>query len=150
MRTSYKILFACLLSLFSEKFFAQFTDENTFIINQYFKNTVSEIIPAVSSDLKNELILGYVISKNNFLNISQIGSNNYINIKANSDLQNIEQQGSNNNYEFISYYGKKETNFEIQQFGNYNVIEVLGENTIINNLKIVQKSDFKRITITNY
>jgi len=116
MRNSYKILFACLLSLFSEKICAQFTDENTFIINQYFKNTVSEIIPTLSSDLKNEPILSYIISKNNFLNISQTGNNNYINVKANSSFQNIEQQGSNNNYEFISYYGKKDTNFEIQQF----------------------------------
>jgi len=150
MKTSYSILFVCLLSVFSIKINAQLTDENTFVINQYFKNTVKHKTPVLSSDLKNVSILNYVISNNNLLNISQIGNNNHINVKANSNIQNINQNGNHNNYEFISYNGKKDLNFEIQQSGNYNLIQVLGENSIIDNLKIVQKSDFKRITITNY
>jgi len=119
-------------------------------INQYFKNTVKHKTRVLNSDLKNVSILNYVISNNNLLNISQIGNNNHINVKANSNIQNINQNGNHNNYEFISYNGKKDLNFEIQQSGNYNLIQVLGENSIIDNLKIVQKSDFKRITITNY
>ncbi|REE80267.1 hypothetical protein BX611_1907 [Lutibacter oceani] len=150
MKTTYKILFVCLLSFFSVKLYAQITDENTFIIHQYFKNTITEKAPIIYNDLKIEAALNYSISKNKLLNISQIGTNNYINVKANSNIQNINQIGNHNNYEFISYYGKKDSNFEIQQYGNYNLIQVLGENTIINNLKIVQRSDFKTITITNY
>lgn len=126
---------------------AQQTDENTFVINKYFQNINSEIqLPSTS----NENLAQYGYQNSAELNILQSGNYNYINVKTNANNQNVGQQGNYNNYEFISFYGRDDLNFEVKQIGNGNSIQILGENSIIDNMKIIQKSDYKTITISNY
>lgn len=126
---------------------AQQSDENTFVINKYFQNINSEIqLPSTS----NENLAQYGYQNSAELNILQSGNYNYINVKTNANNQNVGQQGNYNNYEFISFYGRDDLNFEVKQIGNGNSIQILGENSIIDNMKIIQKSDYKTITISNY
>jgi len=137
------------LVLFSLKSNAQQTDENTLIINRYFQSLNSEQILLTENNLK------YAQSDLNTpnsteINILQSGNFNNININSSANNQSIGQVGNYNSYEFISFYGRDDLNFEAQQIGENNLIQILGENSLINNMKIIQKSDFKTITITNY
>lgn len=151
MRTTLKILLIFgIISISFLKINAQNTDENTFIIDQYFNNGPLENVLNANFNPANELFTANNISGKTYVNISQVGNNNVVDVKANSEIQNINQKGNKNNYEFISFYGRNDLNFEIQQLGNSNLIQVLGENSLINNLKIIQKSNFKSITVTNY
>ncbi|NLP58077.1 hypothetical protein [Lutibacter sp. B1] len=140
----------CVLSF---KINAQQTDENTYIINKYFQNinNSEQLLGTESKSLnQNQEPINYNIANKADLNIVQFGNYNYINVKSNSINQDIGQVGNYNNYEFLTYYGRSDLNFEVQQIGNNNYIQVLGENSLIDNMKIIQKSDFKTITITNY
>lgn len=140
-------------SVLSFKINAQQTDENTYIINKYFQNinNSEQLLGTESKSLnQNQEPINYNIANKADLNIVQFGNYNYINVKSNSINQDIGQVGNYNNYEFLTYYGRSDLNFEVQQIGNNNYIQVLGENSLIDNMKIIQKSDFKTITITNY
>jgi len=103
-----------------------------------------------NGNLTEEELRNFNAVNNAELNILQSGNYNLINVKTNSNNQNVGQVGNYNSYEFISYYGRDDLNFEVQQIGSGNFIQVLGENSLINNMKIIQKSNSKTITITNY
>lgn len=144
------VLSLLIISLFSIKIAAQQTDENTLIINRYFHNISAEQAQLNNGNLTEQELRNLNAVNNAELNILQSGNYNLINVKTNSNNQNVGQVGDYNSYEFISYYGRDDLNFEVQQIGSDNFIQVLGENSLINNMKIIQKSNSKTITITNY
>jgi hypothetical protein len=147
--TNTSILLAAVIALFTYNVSSQQIDENTLVINKYFQNVnAEETLPLLTNISQTQENLN---TQNNIeLSILQAGNYNIVNINSTVNSQNINQLGNSNSYEFISFYGRNDLNFEAQQIGNNNFIQVLGENSIINNMKIIQKSDFKTITITNY
>lgn len=135
------ILFFSTLSVQSQQ-----TDENTHIINQYFQqNKLSTTARAANSSFQE------IQSDVNIVTLNQVGSNNQIDVKSNlNDSQGVNQVGDNNHYQFINYYNNSPSNFNILQQGNSNSLQIYGENSIINNINIIQKSNFKTLIIKNY
>lgn len=125
----------------------ELTDENTYIINQYFQlNKESSLFENNAKTTSNRLQ-----SQNNFVSLNQVGNNNQIDIKQKGgDSQTVNQLGNNNYYNFINYYNNTPSNFNIVQQGNANNLQIYGENSIINNISIFQKSNFKTLIIKNY
>ncbi|WP_372792483.1 hypothetical protein [Lutibacter sp.] len=145
------ILLVILSILFNLTFFTgnaqEITDENTHIINQYFQlNKESSWLESnVALPINNKQ------AQSNSVTLNQIGNNNQIDIKQNvADSQTVNQLGNSNYYNFINYYNNTSSNFNIVQQGNSNNLLIYGENSIINNISIVQKSDFKTLIIKNY
>ncbi|MFK5958645.1 MAG: hypothetical protein QM495_07210, partial [Lutibacter sp.] len=125
---------------------AQQTNEDTYIINQYFQlNKEALLLENNAPSLSN------FQSQDNFIILNQIGNNNEIDIKSNiNDSQTVTQLGDNNYYNFINYYNNSPSNFNILQQGESNSLQIYGQNSIINNISIVQKSNFKTLVIKNY
>jgi len=149
MKNPHKTVF--ILFILSFSFFygnaQELTDENTHIISQYFQlNKESSLFENNAKTTKNRLQ-----SQNNFVSLNQVGNNNKIDIKQKGgDSQTVNQLGNNNYYNFINYYNNTPSNFNIVQQGNANNLQIYGENSIINNISIVQKSNFKTLIIKNY
>lgn len=150
MKKSYYLLpvFLVLLNLTFFNGNAQQSDEDAFIINQYFQlnnNDASLLlenkVPAIST----------IQSQANIPKLNQIGNNNQIDIKSSAnDAQTVSQFGNNNDYQFINYYNSSVSNFNIMQQGNANSLQIYGENSLIKNMSIVQKADFGTLIIKNY
>jgi len=149
MKNPHKTVF--ILFILSFSFFygnaQELTDENTHIISQYFQlNKESSLFENNAKTTSNRLQ-----SQNNFVSLNQVGNNNQIDIKQKGgDSQTVNQLGNNNYYNFINYYNNTPSNFNIVQQGNANNLQIYGENSIINNISIVQKSNFKTLIIKNY
>ncbi len=141
-------IFLLLLNLTSFNSNAQQTDENIYIINQYFQlNKESSLLENKRTPTTNN----NKQEQSNFITLNQIGNKNEIDIKQNvANSQTVSQLGNNNYYNFINYYNNIPSNFNIIQQGNANNLQIYGENTIINNISIIQKSDFKTLIIKNY
>ena len=78
--------------------------------------------------------------------VSQIGNNNILDIKGGlGDVQNVIQKGNRNYYDFIDYYNSDKSNMNILQEGKANSLHVYGTNSFTDNIKILQKSDYKTI-----
>ncbi|SNR84337.1 hypothetical protein [Lutibacter flavus] len=152
MKKTFKIflVFTLLVSVISYTSNAQQTDENTYIINQYFQKINTDNGKIAKGDLFNQQNINSKSNYNSEVAILQTGNYNSVNVKANPKKLDISQIGNSNNYEFITYYNSNKLNFEAQQIGNNNQLQVFGQNSIINNMKIVQFSNNKTITITNF
>lgn len=151
MKTSHYILVLfMLLSVSFLKVTAQQVDENTKMIEKYFENINSEQILLDQDNTSSKIATNFKSLTNSELNILQKGNFNLVNIKANISNLSVNQIGNSNNYEFLSYYGRNDLTFEVQQIGDNNLVQVLGENSIMDKMKIIQKSNAKTITITNY
>lgn len=134
----------CFLCFISFKMQSQQIDSNTHIINQYFQ------LNKESASVVNSYIRG-VQPQINEVTLNQVGNNNKIEVKSvGNDSQGVNQVGNNNYYQFINYYNNTPSNFNILQQGNSNSLQIYGENSIINNIGIVQKSNFKTLIIKNY
>lgn len=122
---------------------AQETDENTFIINQYFQNNQN-----------NYSLMNRTAVSNNaetYVNLIQTGYNNNIRLNSlNEDTQTVHQVGNKNDYENFVYFNKEKTNKTINQEGNMNSLLIFGENSMMKNLIINQKADFQSIVIKNF
>lgn len=144
---SYISLFiVCALFFNASSVRSQQVDENTHIINQYFQLSKQSVsVNTADTSIRD------VQSQMNVVTLNQVGNNNQIDVKSNlNDSQEVNQVGNNNHYEFINYYNNSPSNFNILQQGNSNSLQIYGENSIINNISIVQKSNFKTLTIKNY
>ena len=150
MKKVHYILFLPLLflSLLSFNVSAQeLTNENTYLINQYFQ--LNKEATSVVQDV-NKQALNYT-NQNTVVSLNQIGNENEIEIKSNADnSQQITQQGNQNQYSFISYYNSNPSNFNILQQGTSNSLQIYGQNSIIENISIIQKSSAKTLIIKNY
>ena len=126
---------------------AQISDSNTEAINQYFQVNINE--PAKASQLTNQKSDRNVGSN---VEIVQTGIENNININSlqAGDEQVVTQAGQKNNYEYYNYYSKEDSSMQVNQEGTLNSVQVFGENSLMKDAKINQKSDFKSIVVKNY
>lgn len=139
------IFFVCALFFSTLSVLGQ-VDENTHLINQYFQLN-KEATSVVATKAANATFQ----SKINEVNLNQIGGENQIEIKSsNSNSQVVNQKGQDNYYQFINYYNNSPSNFNILQQGNSNSLQIYGQNSIIEKLSIVQKTNAKSIIIKNY
>lgn len=128
-------------------------------IASYFSNVTqlnanSPLVLLNNSDINSSTLSRMLASSGNNINeviINQIGQNNVIDISTHINTsQEISQLGNNNYYSFIDYYSNSTNNFNVLQNGNSNSLQIYGTNSLINNISIVQKSNFKTIIINNY
>ena len=123
---------------------AQQTDDTTLVINNYFQ-TVNDNLIVKTSTLPNANAQSYV-------NLVQVGNQNTIYIKSlqTGDEQVVNQKGNKNNYEYYNYYSQENSNLKVNQEGNQNSLQIFGENSLMNNATINQKSNYKGMVIKNY
>ncbi len=147
MKTTYYIfIFLFLMNLTSFNGNAQQIDETTYLINEYF-----QLNKEASLFLENKVPTTHNIQSQNNLVLNQLGNSNQIEIKgSNNDAQTINQFGNNNDYQFLNYYNRTVSNFNITQQGNSNSLQIYGENSLIKNIGIVQKANFETLIIKNY
>ncbi|MBJ2172821.1 hypothetical protein JBL43_01140 [Aureibaculum sp. A20] len=142
MNVKYITLLICLGS-FSFCNAQQLQDENSTLINAYFNQNQSETKPIKQNEKKSTMFSKTTLFQN--------GDYNYINIKTSvKDNLEVTQNGDQNFYEFMSFYGSKDSNMQIFQTGNNNGIYIYGENSLSKNIIINQKTDNQHIFITNY
>ena len=142
-----KVIFTIVLGLFCcPVLMSQISDSNTEVINQYFQINVNETKSTqTSSDKINPKAGSYV-------EIVQTGVENNVNINSlqAGDEQVVIQAGQKNNYEYYNYYSNENSNMQVNQEGKLNSVQVFGENSLMKDAKIIQKSDFKSIVVKNY
>ena len=138
------IKFIILFVTFSTSLTAQQTDDTTLAINNYFQ--LSDEKPENNNSSKLD---GAIQS---YVNVLQTGNKNntYINSLQTEDQQVVNQKGNQNNYEYYNYYSHENSNLIINQEGNQNSLQIFGENSLIKNAVINQKSNFKSLVIKNY
>lgn len=142
------VLLVCVLSFSSLSAQHQNSNEDTYIINQYFQLNKDASIVLNNTTLNSS---NTIQSQSSSVNLNQIGNYNDIDIKQKGEnSQAVNQVGNNNHYQFINYYNSTPSNFNILQQGNSNSLQIYGENSIINNISIIQKSSFKTLIIKNY
>lgn len=130
----------------SSLLWAQIQDSNTEAINQYFQvNLIQSESEKVASPKSG-------IQEMSYVEVIQTGTNNNININSlqSGDEQIVNQTGANNNYEYYNYYSKENSSLEINQDGALNSVQVFGENSLMKDATINQKSNFESIVIKNY
>jgi hypothetical protein len=130
----------------------QSTSETNFILSQNNFQLNKNISNLLGNDLNSEALQIQRGSENYGLNFNQVGNSNSIELldKNINDTQIVNQIGYNNNYQFINYYNNSVSNFKINQLGTSNDLQIYGENSIIKNLSIVQKTNYKTLIIKNY
>ena len=74
----------------------------------------------------------------------------YINSIQAGDSQDVTQFGNNNDYKYYTFYNKNNTNIVVNQEGNQNSLQIFGENSLMKDATIFQKSNFKSIVIKNF
>lgn len=133
-----------LIFAFQATIIAQQTDKNTFIINEYF-GVIGENHAVKKSPSLNSGIASYV-------NLMQTGRDNNIYIKSlqTGDNQVINQVGYKNNYEYYNFYSTEKSSLSVNQEGTLNSLQIFGENSLMKDAIINQKSDFKSVIIKNY
>ncbi|WP_299009062.1 hypothetical protein [uncultured Tenacibaculum sp.] len=119
-------------------------------------------VPQIGSDASFLVLEKNINSLNNLqdydksvdnynLSINQLGVNNVAELKSGvRDVQLVGQKGKNNYYSFIDYYNVSPTKMNILQQGNANSLQVYGTNSLMENVKIIQKSNYKTIIVRNY
>ena len=65
-------------------------------------------------------------------------------------IQNVQQIGNQNNYQYFSSYNSIQSNITVNQEGLLNSLQIFGENSLMKDVVINQKSDFKSMVIKNY
>ena len=125
---------------------AQISDSNTEAINQYFQVNVNQAESVSPVKQKSSLKEG------SYVEIAQTGTENNVNINSlqSGDEQVVTQAGQKNNYEYYNYYSKEDSSMQVNQEGTLNSVQVFGENSLMKDAKINQKSDFKSIVVKNY
>ena len=125
---------------------AQFSDNNTEAINQYFQININQPVQTKSASLPTDPNIG------SYVEIVQTGKENNIHINSlqNGDEQVVNQTGQKNNYEYYNYYSNENSSMQVNQEGNLNSVQVFGENSLMKDAKINQKSDYKSIVVKNY
>jgi hypothetical protein len=124
----------------------QITNEDTYLINQYFQVNVNQQAEAKLVSPKTNPHMG------SYVGIVQTGIDNNININSlqTGDEQIVSQSGKKNNYEYYNYYSNENSSMQVNQVGNLNSVQVFGENSLMKDAKISQKGSFKTLIIKNY
>jgi hypothetical protein len=126
--------------------FGQFSDDSTIAIEQYFNG---EYKPA---EIESRLVSGESDRFLSEVTVIQSGQENNVYIRSlqAGDEQQIFQNGQKNNYEYYNYYSQENSSLQLNQEGNANSVQVFGENSLMKDAVINQKSDFNSIVIRNY
>jgi hypothetical protein len=135
-----------LFAFFSIAMYSQeISNQKIYIIEQLEQlNTNLNYLIANNNSSANNLNAGSVVKLN------QLGDYNTIDLKTKlNDSQNVNQLGNKNNYIFINYYNANASTMNVLQQGNGNFLQVYGQNSIASKISIIQKSNFKTITIVN-
>lgn len=140
------LFFLLLFNVFSVKITAQIADKNTILISQYFQqNKAPEAINKTITNNFNNQNNGSIVT------IKQIGNLNVVDVKISANQsQTVNQFGNNNYYGFIKYYNNVSSSYNILQQGESNSLQIYGQNSLMNNISILQKGDFKSLIIKNY
>ena len=142
-----RLFFTIILSVLTYPvLMAQISDSNTEAINQYFQVNVNQAESVSPVKQKSSLKEG------SYVEIAQTGTENNVNINSlqTGDEQVVNQTGRKNNYEYYNYYSKENSSMQVNQEGTLNSVQVFGENSLMKDAKINQKSDFKSIVVKNY
>ncbi|WP_417800061.1 hypothetical protein [Tenacibaculum sp.] len=119
-------------------------------------------VPQIGSDASFLVLEKNINSLNNLqdydksidnydLSVNQLGVNNVVEVKNGmNDIQLIWQKGRDNYYNFIDYYNNSPTKINALQEGNANSLLIYGTNSLMENVKIIQKSNYKTIIVRNY
>ncbi|PHO01260.1 hypothetical protein CSC82_24525 [Rhodobacteraceae bacterium 4F10] len=119
-------------------------------------------VPQIGSDASFLVLEKNINSLNNLqdydksidnydLSVNQLGVNNVVEVKNGmNDIQLIGQKGRDNYYNFIDYYNNSPTKINALQEGNANSLLIYGTNSLMENVKIIQKSNYKTIIVRNY
>ncbi|CAM1352326.1 conserved exported hypothetical protein [Tenacibaculum ascidiaceicola] len=146
-----KMTLCIILLIFSLK---AMTQQNT---STYFVS-----VPQIGSDASFLVLEKNINSLNNLqdydksidnydLSVNQLGVNNVVEVKNGmNDIQLIGQKGRDNYYNFIDYYNNSPTKINALQEGNANSLLIYGTNSLMENVKIIQKSNYKTIIVRNY
>ena len=115
-------------------------------INQYFQVNANQAVQLKLGNPKTDP------KKGSYVQIVQKGVENKININSlqTGDEQVVNQMGQKNNYEYFNYYSKENSSMQVNQEGNLNSVQVFGENSLMKDAVINQKSDFNTIVVRNY
>ena len=145
---NYKYIFLGLITFCAFCFngFSQnLTDENTEIINRYFQGvtlTQQQQIAPVNTD--------HTVSQS-VVEITQVGNYNVADVTVGAgQSQTVNQYGNSNYYSFLKYYNNNPSNLNVLQQGEANSLQVYGQNSLINNISILQQGNFKSLIIKNY
>jgi hypothetical protein len=135
-----------LFAFFSIALYSQeISNKKIYIITQLEQlNSNPNYLIENNNSSANNLNAGSVVKLN------QLGDYNTIDLKTKlNDSQNVNQLGNKNNYIFINYYNANASTMNVLQQGNGNFLQVYGQNSIASKISIIQKSNFKTITIVN-
>ena len=125
-------------------FAQEFTDTNTDVINAYFQNSSNEISSKKATPVSDNQQSGVLVVQNGDFNET------YIQSVQSSDNQIVTQNGTKNSYEFYNYTGNTNSKIIINQEGVMNSLQIYGENSLMENVMINQKSNFKTLIIKNF
>ncbi len=131
---------------------AQSTNADNSIIEEYMSLFQAENNAEASLDnLINSREIPYLPNKEmkSSVILKQKGIENYSHVEAEAENLTITQEGEGNFNEFITFYGEGNLTMSIFQEGVDNSISIYGENSLIENMIIVQKANYQDIIITN-
>ena len=145
---NYKYIFLGLITFCAFCFngFSQnLTDENTEIINRYFQGTT------VTQEQPVNATANVVPTTQSIVKIRQFGNYNVADVTVGAgQSQTVNQYGNSNYYSFLKYYNNNPSNLNVLQQGEANSLQVYGQNSLINNISILQQGNFKSLIIKNY
>ena len=121
----------------------QITDSNTFVIEEYFQ---------IEADAEIERNTQPTQVIESFVEVNQKGNDNVVTINSlqSGDSQVVTQDGYQNSYEYYNYYSQENSTLQVNQDGTLNSVQVFGENSLMKDAVINQKSDYGAIIIRNY
>jgi len=106
---------------------------------------------ALNNSLTRVKQISNAASDLNSVALTQVGLFNVSEISQSMQTsQSVIQFGNKNFYSFRDFRNSTPVNLSILQQGNANSLQIYGSNSIINGMKIVQKSNFKNIVVKNY
>ena len=116
----------------------------------YFSNKLHYNIAQLQTNTSNTY-QSILQEKNSRILLTQIGDENSANIynKYANGEHTIYQIGDGNNYQFFNYYNKQPINLGVMQAGDYNLLKIIGANSMFQNLKILQFGGAK-ISVINF
>jgi len=143
MKKTIYILVFTILSLSTVK--AQnIIDTNTGLIENYFIQQQQFDLTQFSNKAIQTENLSDII-------INQLGDSNNAIISVNQEnKQLLTQQGNNNNFEYYTYYNNIESTITTTQHGDYNDIQIYGQNNLSKNMTINQRTNNQSIIVLNY
>jgi hypothetical protein len=140
------LIFSVIFIISQISVYGQFADESTIAIQQYFNGEYSPVSNEIATGLQGTE--GFSSS----VTVVQSGNENNVYVRSlqSGDEQLVLQNGDNNNYEYYNYYSQENSSMQINQDGTLNSVQVFGENSLMKDAVINQKSDFNTIVIRNY